>query len=101
MAFVKVIKTGDVPPGTTKVCEVADRCLAICNVNGEFYAIDDICTHDDAPLDQGDLDGYEIECPRHGARFDIRTGAVTDLPAVIPIDTFPVRISGDDVEVDL
>ncbi len=101
MAFVKVGKLEDVPAGAAKVYEVADRAIAVCNVDGTLYAIDDICTHDEASLEQGYLEGCEIECPRHGARFDVRTGDVTALPAVVPIDTFPVRVSGDDIELDV
>ena len=101
MAFVKVGKVADVLPGTTKVFEVNDKAIAVCNVDGEFYAVDDICTHDEGSLDQGELDGFEIECPRHMARFDVRTGAVTMLPAVMPIDTFGVRVEGDDIELDV
>ncbi len=101
MAFVKVGKLEDVPAGAAKVYEVADRAIAVCNVEGTLYAIDDICTHDEASLEQGYLEGCEIECPRHGARFDVRTGDVTALPAVVPIDTFPVRVSGDDIELDV
>ena len=101
MAFVKVGTMSDVPPGTSKVFEIGDRAIAVCNVNGELYAIDDVCTHDEGSLEQGDLDGYEIECPRHGARFDVRTGEVQALPAVVPIDTFKVRVEGDDIEVEV
>ena len=101
MAFVKVGKAADVPAGTAKVYEVGDRAIAVCNVDGTFYAIDDVCTHDEASLEQGFLEGCEIECPRHGARFDVRTGDVTALPAVVPIDTFPVRVEGDDIELDV
>ena len=101
MAFTKVGKTSELPPGTAKVYEVDDRPIAVCNVNGELYAIDDVCTHDEGSLDQGELDGYEVECPRHGARFDVRTGEVKALPAVVPIDTFTVRVQGDDIEVDV
>ena len=101
MAFVKVGKMSDVPPGTAKVFEVGDRAVAVCNVNGELYAVDDVCTHDEGSLDQGDLDGYELECPRHGARFDVRTGKVQALPAVVPIDTFKVRIEGGDIEIEV
>ena len=70
MAFVKVGKAAEVPVGTSKVYEVGDRYIAVCNVEGEFYAIDDVCTHDEAPLDQGFLEGCEIECPE--ARRAIR-----------------------------
>jgi 3-phenylpropionate/trans-cinnamate dioxygenase ferredoxin subunit len=101
MAFVKLGKVSDVPPGTAKVFEVEDRAIAVCNVDGELYAIDDVCTHDEGSLEQGELDGFEIECPRHGARFDVRTGEITALPAVVPIDTFGVRVEGDDIEVEV
>ena len=101
MAFVKVGKVGDVPPGTAKVFEVGDRFVAVCNVDGSLFAVDDVCTHDEGSLDQGELDGFEIECPRHMARFDVRTGEVKALPAVVPIDTFGVRVEGDDIELDV
>ena len=101
MAFVKVGKLADVPEGSAKVYEIGDRAIAVCNVDGTLYAIDDVCTHDDAPLNQGYLEGCEIECPRHGARFDVRTGDVVELPAVVPLDTFPVRVEGDDIELDV
>ena len=101
MAFVKLGSVSDVQPGTARVYEVGDRAVAVCNVNGEFYAIDDVCTHDEGSLDQGVLEGYEIECPRHGAVFDVRTGEVKALPAVLPIDTFKIRVQGDDIEVEL
>jgi 3-phenylpropionate/trans-cinnamate dioxygenase ferredoxin subunit len=101
MAFQKVGKVSDIPVGRVKVYEVGNREIAVCNVNGEFYAIDDVCTHDGGSLDQGELDGYEIECPRHGARFDVRDGSVTELPAVVPVDRFNVRVQGDDIEIEV
>ena len=101
MAFVTVGKVSEIAPGSAKVFELDDRAIALCNVDGTIYAIDDVCSHDEAPLDQGFLEGCEIECPRHGARFDVRTGEVKALPAVLPVDTFEVRIEGDDIEVDL
>ena len=101
MAFVKVGKASDVPPGTAKVFEIDDRAVAVCNVGGELFAVDDVCTHDEGSLEQGDVDGYEIECPRHGARFDVRTGEVKALPAVVPIDTFKVRVEGEDIEIEM
>ena len=101
MAFVKVGKIQDVPPGSAKVYDVNGRAVAVCNVDGDLYAIDDVCTHDEGSLDQGELEGFEIECPRHGARFDVRSGEVTALPAVLPVDTFKVRVQGDDVEIEV
>lgn len=90
--FVKVGTTADVQPGLTKVYAVAGRQIAVCNVDGKFYAILDVCTHDGAPLDQGQLNGNEIECPRHGARFDVKTGRALCLPAVRPVPTYPVEV---------
>lgn len=100
MAYEKVGKLADVPPGTARVYKVGGRDVAICNVAGDLYAIDDVCSHDGGSLDQGYLDNFEIECPRHGARFDVRNGEVTEEPAVIPIDTFSVRLVGDDIEIE-
>ena len=101
MAFVKVGTRSDVPLGTARVYAVRHREIAVCNVEGELYAIDDVCTHDGGSLDQGEVIGFEIECPRHGARFDVRSGEVTEAPAVLPVDTFPVRLTEDDIEVDV
>ena len=101
MAFQRIASMSEIPPGASKVFEVGDRAVAVCNVGGDLYAIEDVCTHDGASFDQGELDGCEIECPRHGARFDVRDGTATELPAVVPVDTFPVRVEGGDIEVDV
>ncbi len=97
----RVAKTSDIPPGRVGVVSVDDRRIALCNVDGSFYAIDDVCTHDGGALDQGELEGVEIECPRHGARFDVRTGRVTKLPAFQPVESYPTRVEGDDVDVGI
>ena len=89
----------DIPPGRVGVVRVGDREIAICNVDGEFYAIDDVCTHDGGSLDQGELEGNEIECPRHGARFDVTSGAAVQLPAFEPVESYPVRLDGDTILV--
>jgi len=101
VSFCPVAKALDVAPGKVGVYEVDGQHIALCNVAGTFYAIDNVCTHDGGALDQGELDGYEIECPRHGARFDVRTGKVTALPAFEPVESYPVRMEGDLVEVDV
>jgi 3-phenylpropionate/trans-cinnamate dioxygenase ferredoxin subunit len=98
--FVKAAKLDEVPEGQAKVFEVKDGRVALCKVQGQVYAIADVCTHDGGPLGEGDLEGYEIICPRHGARFDVRTGAVLAFPAVMPVDSYPVKIEGDDVLVE-
>lgn len=99
--FVKVAETSDIPAGRVKVVSVSDRRIALCNVDGQFFAIDDVCTHDGGPLDQGELEGDIIECPRHGARFNVRTGKVLALPAVKPLNTYPLRVKGSEIQVAL
>jgi 3-phenylpropionate/trans-cinnamate dioxygenase ferredoxin subunit len=89
----------DVPPGRVRVFEVDGHEIAICNVEGTLYAIDDLCTHDGGSLDQGELEGSQIECPRHGARFDVRSGAAVQLPAFEPVQTYQVRVDGDSIQV--
>ncbi len=101
MAFQKVASVSEVPPGSTKVFEVGNRAVAVCNFDGQLYAIEDVCTHDGSSFDQAALEGCEIECPRHGARFDVRDGAATELPAVVPVDTFKVRVEGEDIEIEI
>jgi len=99
--FVTVAKTAELPPGAREVFEVDGLYIAVFNVDGRYYAIEDRCTHDDGPLAEGDLDGYTIICPRHGARFDIRDGRVLSMPAVIPVPWFPVRVEGDEIQIGL
>jgi 3-phenylpropionate/trans-cinnamate dioxygenase ferredoxin subunit len=96
-----VAKLSEIPAGTMKIVTVDGKGIALCNVEGKLYAIEDICTHDDGPLGEGTFDGREVECPRHGARFDVRTGAVTRAPAVVPVKTFPVKVEGDSVFVEV
>jgi len=96
-----VASVSDIPPERVAVFEVGDHAVAVCNVNGEFYAIDDVCTHDGGALDQGELEGEEIECPRHGARFDVRTGAAVQLPAFEPVETHDVRVEDAQIQVSV
>jgi 3-phenylpropionate/trans-cinnamate dioxygenase ferredoxin subunit len=98
--FVVVARTSDIAPGTVKVVEVNGTSIGIANVDGQFYAFADVCTHDDGPLGEGELDEYQIECPRHGARFDVRTGAVKLLPAPTPISVYPLRVEGENILVN-
>src|SRR4030043_508365 len=100
-AFIAVAETGEIALGRVKVVEVDGRRIALCNVDGEFFAIDDVCTHDGGSLDQGELYDDVIECPRHGARFDVRTGKVLALPAVKPLNTYPLRVEGTQIQVAL
>ena len=96
-----VCSVADVPPGTAKRVIADDREIAIYNVDGELFATDDICSHEEASLSDGELIGHAVECPLHGARFDVRTGKPLSLPAVVPVQTFPVRVVDGQVEVEL
>ena len=99
--FVTVAKTAEIPPGERDVFEIDGLYVAVFNVGGTFYAIEDICTHDDGPLADGDLHDHEVECPRHGAHFDVRTGKALSMPAVVDVAWFPVRVEGDAIQVDI
>ena len=100
-AFVMVAKTSEIPVGQVKPVAVQGKRLLICHTAEGFFAVDDTCTHDDGPLAQGWLDGNAIECPRHGARFDVTTGKVLCLPAAVPIRSYPVQVEGEAVKVSL
>jgi 3-phenylpropionate/trans-cinnamate dioxygenase ferredoxin subunit len=97
----RVAKRSEIAPGTTRLVVADGAEILLCNVDGQLYAVEDVCTHDGGPLDQGDLEGANVVCPRHGATFDVRTGDVITLPAVVPLMTFAVSIEGDDVFVDV
>jgi 3-phenylpropionate/trans-cinnamate dioxygenase ferredoxin subunit len=99
--LLEVAKIDEVPMGKIKVVEADGRRIALCNYGGKIYAIADECTHDRGPLDQGELIGHEVECPRHGARFDIETGRATRLPAVRPVKTYPVVVNDSSIAVEL
>ena len=90
--FVKVGVIAELSPGGKKLLDIDGRAIALFNVDGTFYAIDDMCTHDGGPLAEGELRGCEIECPRHGARFDVRTGAALCMPAFEPVTTHEVKV---------
>lgn len=100
MAKHRVAKVSEIAPGTTRRVLIDSIEILLCNVDGKIYAIEDVCTHDGGPLDQGELEGEKVVCPRHGATFDVKTGDALTLPAVIPLMTFEVSVEGDDVFVD-
>ena len=101
MAWVKVANAKDLEEGSARVVEAGGKRLALCNTGEGFFAIDDMCSHDRGPLDQGKLMGKRIECPRHGAQFDVTTGKALTLPAIRPIRTYPTRVEDGDVEIDV
>ncbi len=97
--MVKVANRNELAPGEKKLVDADGRAIALFNVAGTLYAIDDVCTHDGGPLADGNLTGCEIECPRHGARFDVRTGKALCMPAIEPVTTHEVIVQGDEVFV--
>lgn len=99
--FIQVIEAAQVPLGERVVFEIDGLPIAVFNVSGQYYAIGDVCTHDDGPLAEGELVGYQIICPRHGARFDIRTGKALTLPAFVDTPWYPARVVDGWVEVGL
>jgi len=96
-----VARTSEIADGATKRVDVNGQSVLLCNVDGEIFAIEDVCTHDGGPLDQGELMGDRIMCPRHGAFFDVKSGAALTLPAIVPVQTYKVRTDGDDIYVEL
>ena len=97
--FITVGAPSDVAPGTAARIVAGGEEIAIFNVGGEFFATADVCSHDEASLADGELFGHVVECPLHGARFDVRTGKPLSLPAVYPVKTFEVRVVDDQLQV--
>jgi 3-phenylpropionate/trans-cinnamate dioxygenase ferredoxin component len=95
--LIKVATRDELPPGGKILADVDGRAIAVFHCDGGYYAIDDVCTHDGGPLAEGELIGCEIQCPRHGARFDVRTGRPTRMPAIEPVATHAVEVRGDDI----
>jgi len=102
LAKVRVASVGEIPEGTLKpvLVDHTEICLAHAE-DGNFYAINDVCTHENFLLSGGELFELQVECPQHGSRFNLKTGAVTGLPAVIPTKVYPVEVEGEEVYVDV
>ena len=94
-------RVGDVSPGGMKRVDIGDRRILLANVGGQFYAVDDTCTHEDASLSSGALRGEWVKCPLHGSRFNVRTGEVVEEPASERLATYPVRIEADEVWIGM
>lgn len=101
MAFTKVATVAELPAGHAKCVAVGDRKIALFNVNGTYYAIDDTCTHRGGPLSEGTVGGTEVVCPWHGARFDLTTGRHLSPPARSSVTAFRVQVVGDEIQVDM
>jgi 3-phenylpropionate/trans-cinnamate dioxygenase ferredoxin subunit len=99
MDYQRVAKLSDIPDPGRIVVEVDDCLVVVLHVSGEVFAIDDVCTHDGGPLGEGVLEDHTIACPRHGAKFDIRTGAALTMPATRPTKVHEVKVEGGEVLV--
>ena len=97
--FYAICNEDELPPGERLFLEIDGQPVVVFNIAGSYYAIGDVCTHDEGPLGDGRLEEYEIICPRHGARFDVRNGKAVGLPAVIDTPAFPVRLQDGRIEI--
>ena len=99
--YVRVAQTGEIPAGSGMYFDVDGVPIAIFHVDGHYYATSDVCTHEETSLSEGELEGEIVECPLHGARFNVRTGEVKALPAVVRLQTYPLRVVDDAIEVEI
>lgn len=90
--FVEIAPASELPNGERLFVELGDKPIVVFNIAGQFFAIGDVCSHDDGPLGDGVIEGFNVVCPRHGAEFDIRTGKVMQMPAVVDIPAYPVMV---------
>ncbi len=101
MAFVAIGKSGDIAPGAGRCFKVAGKAIAVFNVDGQFFAIDDTCPHKGAPLSTGMVTATDVTCPWHGASFELATGNGLAGPCGGGLNVYAVRLSGDDIELDV
>lgn len=100
-AFIKVGSTSELAPGQAKKVEVNGKTVALFNLGGSYYAIDNTCTHRGGPLSEGDVEGQVVTCPWHGAKFNITSGEVLGPPARAGVASYCIRVTGSDVEIEL
>jgi len=100
---VTVCPAAELPPGGTQLVEVEGRKIGVFNCDGQLYAIEDRCSHDDGPLAEGefDPDACTVECPRHGSLFDLTSGRPKTLPAYVPVETFPVTVENETIQLEV
>ena len=99
--FLDMVPASELPNGERLFVEVEGKSLVIFNIADQLFAIGDICSHDDGPVGEGDLEGYNIVCPRHGGEFDVRNGKAVQLPAVVDIPAYPVRVADGMIQVGI
>jgi len=99
--FVKAASMSELAPGQARLVNIKGKEIALFNIEGNFFALENACTHEEGPLAEGDIEGHEVTCPWHGARFDIRTGEVLCAPAYEDATRYNVRVIGTDIEVEV
>jgi 3-phenylpropionate/trans-cinnamate dioxygenase ferredoxin subunit len=99
--FVKAARTDEVAPGQARLVVVKGKEIALFNIDGAYFALTNACSHEEGPLAEGAVEGHEVTCPWHGAKFDIRTGEVLCDPAYEAVTRYNVRVSGSDIEVEI
>jgi len=99
--LIKVAETKDLPPAKAAAFEVEGRRIAVFNVDGSYYALDDTCTHDGGPLCEGEVNELKVTCPWHGADFDLKTGSVLCAPAFENVRSYKVAVEGNDIKVEV
>jgi len=99
--FVEIAPVSELPNGERLFIEIGGVPIVIFNIAGQFYSIGDICSHDDGPVGEGDIEGFNITCPRHGAEFDIKTGKAVQMPAVVDIPAYPVKVENGMIHVGI
>lgn len=99
--YIEICPVSDLEPGERLEIELEEFSIVLFRIGDSYHAIGNLCTHDNGPIGEGEIDGSEIICPRHGARFDINSGKATRLPAVVGIPVYPVRVTGDTIQIGI
>jgi 3-phenylpropionate/trans-cinnamate dioxygenase ferredoxin subunit len=99
--FIAIGSADELKNGDRLFVEIDEEPIVVFNIAGQYYAVGDVCSHDDGPVGDGELEGFEVICPRHGARFDVRSGKVLSLPAIVDIPAYPVRVVDGQIELGL
>ncbi len=99
--FIEIAPASELPSGERLFVDIADKPVVIFNIAGQLFAIGDVCSHDDGPLGDGTIEGNNIVCPRHGAEFDLRNGKAMQMPAVIDIPAYPVRVVDGNIQIGI
>jgi len=99
--FIPIGAVNDLGDGERLYVEIDDLVIVVFSIGGQIFAIEDVCSHDDGPLGDGDVEGFAVTCPRHGAQFDVRTGKALSLPAIVDIPAYPVRVVDGQINIGL